>query len=89
MDAVHLPLLIRDTAMKTVTGTTRHHTHPTSTPGMVAMTTTLTDMNVVQAQLQGEIEMQVHTLDPVFASSPLKDMLTPTQADRETSISYY
>ncbi len=93
MNIVLLLLFIKDAmngmTMTDVTGITLHHTHPISMPGMVIITTTLTDTDTVLVQLCREIEIQDHTLKPVFASGLLKDIHTLPPAIRETFSSCY
>jgi len=91
MNVVLLPLFIRETVsgttMTNVTGATLHHANPISTPGMVAVTMmTQTDTDAVLVLLYRETEMEVHTLEAVFASSLLKDIRTLVPTDRETSV---
>ena len=92
MNVVLLLLLLREIvsgkAMTDVTGIALHHSSPISTLSMVTMTMmTQTDTDAALVLLYRGIEMQVHTLEAVFASSLLKDIHTLAPTVRETSIS--
>lgn len=92
MDVVLLHLLLRETVsgmtMTDVISIALPHASPISTPGMVAMTMmTQTDTDAALVLLHRETEMQVRTLEAVFASSLLKDIHTLAPTIRETSLS--